>query len=330
MTPEPSLESHKNSEAQPVSPDLLTKLDFPTGPIFGLDWSPDSRMLASAGYDQIKLWDTITQKESAILQGHSNIWGLAWSPGGSSLASASLDGSVKLWNSAGWQNTATLETGRAFCISWSPDGKRLAVGTAVFTDETNPETFSGKSQIWDLETLQLVRELSLPSLVISTAWSPDGRAIAIGQWDGKLAFWGGVSDKVLKSAAATNARSDVNGLAWSPDGRMLATAQQDGKVRIWNPETAEILRTLEGHTGWSRGLAWRPDGTMLASTGEDAAIRMWSIKNGQELACLTPGSLPIWSLKWSPDGNWLAAGTGIFGSEPVGGNVLIYKFNLPT
>ncbi len=233
MTTETSNDFQEKSPSQPFNPRLLAKLDVPDGPIFSLDWSPDGRMLAAASYGKIRLWDAAGQKETAALAGHTHfIWGLAWSPDGSTLASAGQDGTVKLWDSAHWRNPANLAIGAwSFCVAWSPDGKRLAVGTSSFTDPARPESFSGKSQIWDLETRQVLRELAVPSPIISTAWSPDGRTIAIGQWDGKLTFWDGASDRPLKLLVATTERSDVNGLAWSPDGRWLASAQQDGKTR---------------------------------------------------------------------------------------------------
>jgi WD40 repeat protein len=198
------------------------------------------------------------------------------------------------------------------------------VGTAAYTDETNIETFSGKCQIWDVETRRKVRELDVPSFIISTAWFPDGKALVIGRWDGRLSLWDGESSAPWKTMAASAERSDVNGLAWSPDRTVLASAQQDGMVRIWDP-AGEVLKTFAGHTAGIRGLAWSPDGNRLASTGLDAAIWVWRVQDGQALAHLTPNALPMWALSWSPDGKWLAAGTGEYGRDIPGGSVLIYQ-----
>jgi len=307
------LEFLDNLQNQTFSPVLPTQLEGTSGPIYSLAWSPDGRMLASAGYGQVKLWDGVSRKEITTIEGHTSyVWGLAWSPDGSTLASASQDGSVKLWNTTSWENTAVLRTGWAFCVSWSPDGKYLVTGTA-----------SGKSQIWDIETNQVVRTLDAVSTIISIAWSPDGHTIAVGQWDGKITLWNGDTGAQLKSLVATKARSDVNGLAWSPDGSLLASAHQDGKVRVWDSKTGENLDIFTGHFGWIRGVAWSPDGHMLASTGEDAEIRVWKVATGQSIAHLRPASLPTWSLAWSPDGKWLAAGNGVYESKTINGKVLI-------
>ncbi len=307
------LEFLKNLPGPTSVSGLSTQLEGTTGPIYSLAWSPDGRVLASAGYGQVKLWNGVTRKEIATLEGHTSyVWGLAWSPDGSTLATASQDGSVKLWDSTSWKNTAVLHTGWVFCVAWSPDGKYLLTGTE-----------SGKPQVWDVETNQVVRTLDVASAVISTAWSPDGQTIAIGQWDGKITLWDSKLGERLTSLVATNARSDVNGLVWSPDGRMLASAHQDGKVRLWNSKTGENLKTFAGHTGWIRGLAWSPDGTMLASTGEGADIRVWKVDTGQLLTRLKTDSLPTWSLAWSPDGKWLAAGNGAYEDKTINGKVLI-------
>jgi WD40 repeat protein len=327
MIQEPSFESREDSQARPFNLELLAKLEGSTGPIYSLDWSPDSQLLATAGFGQVKLWDARLYQEIHTLPGlNSFIWGLAWSPDGAALASASQDGSVKLWKAVDWHTPANLAQGAwAFCLAWSPDGKRLAVGTGSWTDETRIETFSGGSQIWDLETHQLLRECRVGSLIISTAWSPDGRTVAIGGLDGKLTLWNGVSDKTLRTFQASHERCDINGLAWAPDGRLLATAHQDSKLRLWNPETGEILQTLVGHSGMLRGVSWSPDGRMLASAGGDGEIRVWDTGAWQLLASLPTEALPVWSLKWSPDGKRLAAGNGLFGDEGISSKVYIFR-----
>jgi WD40 repeat protein len=326
MDQETSRGASEKSRVQPFNQQLLAKLEGVTGPIYSLDWSPDSQQLATAGFRQVKIWDARLYQEIHSIAGLNNfVWGLAWSPDGASLASASQDGSVQIWQAADWHTPAILAQGAwAFCLAWSPDGKHLTVGTAKWTDETRIETFSGSSQIWDLESRQLLRECRVTSFIISTAWSPDGRTIAIGQWDGKLSLWDGVSDKTLRTFQATHERSDINGLAWAPDGRLLATAHQDSKLRLWNPETGEILQTLVGHNGMLRGVTWSPDGKMLASAGGDGEIRIWDSRAGQLLASLPTQALPVWSLKWSPDGKLLAAGNGLFGDETIRSNIYIF------
>jgi WD40 repeat protein/uncharacterized caspase-like protein len=89
-------------------------------------FSPDSRLLASSGYDAlVKLWDTATGREIMTLNGHSlNVNTLAFSPDGKLLVSGSDDGSARLWDVKSGESLATLVTlnGGADWLVVTPDG----------------------------------------------------------------------------------------------------------------------------------------------------------------------------------------------------------------
>mgnify|MGYP001060056262 FL=1 len=289
------------------------------GPAYSQDWSPDGLLLATADTDQIRLWNVSTRRETGVLMGHSGFtWGLAWSPmmpdGTSILASANSDGYVKLWDVTANAATASLDTGWAMCLDWSPDGQQLAVGTNA-----------GEVQIWDVASQQMLSRWRSPSfsMVTSVGWSPDGSTIASGQLDGDIYLWDIATGEVrLAINDYTDERCDTNGLAWSPDGSRIATAHQDGYVRLWDPLTGELTLAIEAHTGFVRGMAWSPDGSLLASTGQDRRIVLWDPITGLAYAEQHHNRLPVWSVSWSPDGTMVASGAGAYLERHVGATIV--------
>jgi TolB protein len=137
--------------------------------------------------------------------------------------------------------------------SYSPDGSQIAFISGK----------SGAPQVYimdaDGSNVQLLTEYTpgVRSYRASPDWSPDGRAIAYEQQQGKFQIWMmNLRDRVPKQLTSEGENEDPS---WAPDGRHIVfTSSRGGDKQLWILDTESGRARQLTHTNGARLAAWSP------------------------------------------------------------------------
>jgi WD40 repeat protein len=92
--------------------------------------------------------------------------------------------------------------------------------------------FDGRRlEFWDTATWERTNFLGLNTDVISLAYSPNGKMLAISFEDGSIQILDAGSLFVL---ADFEGHSNLTSMAFSPFSNQLLTSSADGSIRIWD------------------------------------------------------------------------------------------------
>ena len=270
--------------------------------------SPDGHRLASADWNgTLKTWDAeacdvAVRRVPTASAMVGNVGCLAIDPAGRVVACGHSQDGVPVWPLPGSSvMPALLEpTGPVTSLGYTPDGRRLLVGTAP-----------GTLMLFDTATRTIVTTAPAhDGELAGLAVHPSGRWAATGGDDGVIRIWE-LDDKALKplvSPAPEGPGGKVYGLAFSPDGTQLAAAAADSSVYLWRWPELGAPRRLEGHAGPVLEVCFDPAGRRLVSAGAEGTLREWSLPDGRLLAARELGRAHVGALAWSRDGSRLASG----------------------
>jgi len=169
--------------------------------------------------------------------------------------------SVVIWNVDNEEKFAEFPFKKwPFSVSFSPDGKYLAIG------------LTKTASIWNVRTRERITTFTPISSVFSISFSPDGMLLATGLpmsvciWNVKK------SHEICKIELKRHiiefrtggSSISITEIAFSPDGRYLAVNDSHSVV-IWDIVRKKVIRELEcNNKGLVVSLSFSPDGKYLS------------------------------------------------------------------
>ncbi len=343
-------------DATPLPEGVQFRLGRQTGPQTIVQaFSADGKIVAathasgaaSGTVQAVHLWDTATGKYLRSVRGQdTGTMSVAFSPDGQTLATAGIDNTLRFWEvkSGAALGEPIRLPGHGYSLDFSPDGKRLVVGsndmelfeTATRAPVKMPFAEANRSayyfvvawsadgkhiaggtsnfiRIWNAETGAIVQTLktTFNAHVNRFVFSADGKSLLVSASPkGLLHQWEIATGKQLKEIPTPDGTTSPDLIFFSHDGSRLAWLEQkrpydrSGRTVVLADGAGKELKRLEVPSPLA-SLRLSPDGKVLATGGANGSFRLWDTDSGREQYLLLDGAAPLFRLAYGEGGKSL-------------------------
>jgi WD40 repeat protein len=269
----------------------------PRGPVRSVAYVPRTGLLAVGGdHGFLALTDPRSGRIVTTLPGHDGtVLTPSFSADGQLMASVAAGDRVLLRSLRAGRPTGRprvyiqpTQISGPTDVSLSPDGRTMAVTSALGVDIVDTATLRRRTQLAGAATMRSLAH-----------FTPDGRFLVAGSTDGWARLWSTRTWQPVTPKLGGHT-GEVLWASTSPDGRMLATGGTDGTIRLFDLGAHQTIGALlPGLPNRPLAPLFTPDGHVLAVTNAGRAYR-WDIRPSawNRRACVVAGR-PLTRAEWS-------------------------------
>lgn len=242
--------------------------------VSAIDYSPDGKYLAVAGFNEVLLYSAdMTKLEARLIGLAERIQSLRFSPNSEYLAVAgglpARQGEVQVWKMADKKLVLSASFGydTLYGVSWSPDGSKIAFGCA----DNNVRAIDAKTG------QQVLQQGSHSDWPLDTAFNPKGTHVVSVSRDMTVKLTEVATQRFIDNVTSITPgalRGGVNSVVSHPTRDEIVVGGADGKPKVYRifrnvdrkiGDDSNLIRALPGMPGRVNAVAISRDGKRIAA-----------------------------------------------------------------